>query len=68
MHFAKHETFHIREGWLFKGMTAIKRAEENNQLATIFLDHDASGRLGMGRNMVEASVFGCRRLGWQRNR
>ncbi len=23
MPFAKHETFHIREGWLFKGMDAI---------------------------------------------
>ena len=23
MSFAKHETFHLREGWLYKGMNAI---------------------------------------------
>jgi hypothetical protein len=57
MHFAKHETFHIREGWLFKGMNAIKEAERNKQLPTIFLDHDAPERLGMGRNMVRSLRF-----------
>lgn len=57
MHFAKHETFHIREGWLFKGMNAIKEAERNNQLPTIFLDDDAPERLGMGRNMVRSLRF-----------
>lgn len=54
MHFAKHETFYIREGWLFKGMAAIKRAEDHNQLPTIFLDNDGPERLGIGRNMVRA--------------
>lgn len=29
MSFAKHETFYIREGWLFKGMAAIKQAKDN---------------------------------------
>ena len=57
MHFAKHETFHIREGWLFKGMNAIKEAERNNALPTIFLDRDAPERLGMGRNMVRSLRF-----------
>ena len=57
MSFAKHETFHIREGWLFKGMAAIKDAEHNRQLPTIFLDKDAPERLGIGRNMVRALRF-----------
>ena len=51
MPFAKHETFHIREGWLFKGMDAICRDP------TIFLAKDASERLGLGKNMVRALRF-----------
>lgn len=57
MSFAKHETFHIREGWLFKGMAAIKEAEEQRRLPTIFLEKDAPERLGIGRNMVRALRF-----------
>ncbi len=57
MYFAKHETFHIREGWLFKGMAAIQHAEDNDELPTIFLDKDAPERLGIGRNMVRALRF-----------
>lgn len=57
MPFAKHETFYIREGWLFKGMAAIKSAEENGQLPTIFLDADAPERLGIGQNMVRSLRF-----------
>lgn len=51
MPFAKHETFHIREGWLFKGMDAVSRD------STIFLARDASERLGLGKNMVRALRF-----------
>lgn len=57
MAFAKHETFHIREGWLFKGMSAIKTAEAENQPATIFLDRYAPEKLGIGRNMVRSLRF-----------
>lgn len=57
MSFAKHETFYIREGWLYKGMAAIKAAEAEDQLPTIFLDRDAPERLGIGRNMVRALRF-----------
>ena len=52
--FAKHETFQLREGWLFKGMSAIKRAEAEGELPTIFMDKDAPERLGIGRNMVRS--------------
>ncbi len=57
MPFAKHETFYIREGWLFKGMAAIKSAEEKGQLPTIFLDLDAPEKLGIGHNMVRSLRF-----------
>jgi hypothetical protein len=57
MAFAKHETFYIREGWLFKGMAAIKEAEDGGRLPTIFLDVDAPERLGLGQNMVKSLRF-----------
>jgi hypothetical protein len=57
MAFAKHETFYIREGWLFKGMAAIKEAEDKGKLPTIFLDADAAERLGIGQNMVRSLRF-----------
>lgn len=57
MAFAKHETFYIREGWLFKGMAAIREAEEEGRLPTIFLDADAPERLGIGQNMVRSLRF-----------
>ncbi|TEU14537.1 MAG: DUF4007 family protein [Anaerolineales bacterium] len=51
MPYAKHETFHIREGWLFKGMDAVRHDQR------IFMGRDASERLGLGRNMVRALRF-----------
>jgi hypothetical protein len=57
MAFAKHETFYVREGWLFKGMASIKRAEEEGKLPTVFLDDDAPEKLGIGQNMVRSLRF-----------
>jgi Protein of unknown function (DUF4007) len=57
MAFAKHETFYIREGWLFKGMAAIKNTEGEGKLPTIFLDADAAEKLGIGQNMVRSLRF-----------
>lgn len=51
MYFAKHETFHIRDGWLYKGLRAI---QEN---PNIFLSDDAPEQLGLGNNMVRALRF-----------
>lgn len=48
MYFAKHETFHIRDGWLLKGIQALDKDP------TIFLSDDAPERLGLGKNMVRA--------------
>jgi hypothetical protein len=51
MRFGVHQTFHIREGWLFKGMDALDRDR------AVFLAEDASERLGVGKNMVRALRF-----------
>lgn len=48
MQFAKHQSFHIREGWLRKGMRAILRNPG------IFLEKNASDELGIGKNMVSS--------------
>lgn len=48
MLFAAHESFHIREGWLRKGLLGI---EKNPHL---FWQEDAGDCLGVGRNMVSA--------------
>jgi len=46
--FAKHETFYIRDGWLNKGIDAIRLKPH------IFLDDAAPEELGLGKNMVRA--------------
>ena len=51
MYFAKHETFHIRDGWLTKGLHIL---QENPR---IFLDDAAPEKLGMGKNMVRSLRF-----------
>lgn len=48
MNFAKHETFHIRDGWLYKGLAAIEADP------AIFLNDGAPEVLGLGKNMVRA--------------
>jgi len=51
MPFAKHESFYIREGWLFKGLKAVQ------EFPSIFVSPDAPERLGVGKNMVRALRF-----------
>jgi len=51
MPYAKHESFHIREGWLSKGMTAIRQDPRALRRKTASMD------LGLGRNMVRALRF-----------
>ena len=51
MPYGKHESFHIREGWLTKGMEAIR-----DEPRALRLD-EAPVRLGLGRNMVRALRF-----------
>lgn len=51
MPFAKHESFYIRDGWLFKGLKAV------SDTPSIFVLPDAPERLGLGKNMVRALRF-----------
>lgn len=51
MGFAQHQSFHIRDGWLRKGMIEIAQNE------AIFTDSNAYLKFGLGKNMVEALRF-----------
>lgn len=51
--FARHETFHPRFGWLRKGFDAATGDRG------IFLREDATVRLGVGKNMVNAIRYWC---------
>jgi Protein of unknown function (DUF4007) len=49
--FARHETFHPRFGWLRKAVTESAKAGD------VFTDDDATVKLGVGKNMVNAIRF-----------
>jgi len=62
MHFGKHETFHIRDGWLFKGLNKV--ADDSG----IFLDEAAPEKLGLGKNMVKSLRFWMQACGLTQER
>lgn len=51
--FARHETFHLRFGWLRKGFAEASRDPE------VFTKPDATVTLGVGKNMVSAIKYWC---------
>lgn len=51
--FARHETFHPRFGWLKKGLDAAIDDPK------VFLEDDATIRLGVGKNMVKSIRYWC---------
>lgn len=51
--FARHETFHLRFGWLRKGFTAASKDPE------AFSRPNATVELGVGKNMVNAIRYWC---------
>ena len=55
--FARHETFHIRTGWLRKGLTALKKDKH------IFLEDKAMEELGIGKNMVSSLRYWLQAVG-----
>lgn len=49
--FAAHETFHLRDGWLYKGLKALQTDGASlNQ-------RDAHHKLGIGINMLKSLVY-----------
>lgn len=57
MQFAAHDTFHIRDGWLHKGLSAVRSKPE------IFNQQHATDHLGIGKNMVESLHYWMNALG-----
>jgi hypothetical protein len=57
MRFARHETFAIREGWLFKGMSAIRDYENTGRAPIIFSEKEAPEYFGLGTAMVRSLRF-----------
>lgn len=59
MSFGAHQSFHIRDGWLYKGMSAIRGDQELGITPdpAIFTHQEAPQLLGIGRNMVRALRF-----------
>ena len=53
LHFAGHETFPLRYGWLKKAYNAVRREEEGGAIpGAIFNDDRSIAEFGVGRNMV----------------
>jgi hypothetical protein len=53
LHFAGHETFPLRYGWLKKAYDAVRREEEVGDIpGSIFNDERSIAEFGVGRNMV----------------
>ncbi|ELS01841.1 hypothetical protein Xen7305DRAFT_00015480 [Xenococcus sp. PCC 7305] len=52
--FARHETFHLRFGWLKKGFDLVAKD------SGIFQSEDAPIRLGVGKNMVRSIRYWCK--------
>jgi hypothetical protein len=48
MRFGGHESFHIREGWLYKGVELVASSREN------FSMPDVADNLGVGKNMAKS--------------
>lgn len=57
MSYARHQTFHIRSGWLAKAL------EELYKDCRLFSKKDAPIRLGIGKNMVQALRFWVEAVG-----
>lgn len=51
MKFGAHQTFHLKDGWIFKGLNAVKHDPD------VFSREDAVEVLGIGKNMVESMEY-----------
>lgn len=51
MKFGAHQTFHLKEGWIYKGLNAVKNDPE------VFSREDAVEVLGVGKNMVDSMEY-----------
>lgn len=59
--FAAHRTYHLREGWIGKGLKAVAQSQEHAR--NMFLTPDAPERFGIGPAMVAAMRFWLAAMG-----
>jgi len=59
MSYARHQTFHLRAGWLAKAIEALGNSEN----LRLFNRPDAAAELGIGKNMVQALRFWVKAAG-----
>ena len=55
--FGRHQTYHLREHWVAKGLAALSQAEAEGAKGNVFLRSDALERFGMGPGMIHALRF-----------
>ena len=58
--FARHETFHLRDGWLYKGLEAV------GENGSALFAKEAHHRLGMGINMRKSLLYWIQATGLAR--
>lgn len=61
--FSGHETFPLKYGWLKKAVDALLASNLTSNNRSVFLDDDAIGRFGVGKNMVSAIRFWSEAVG-----
>jgi len=59
MSYARHQTFHLRAGWLAKVIESLGHSEN----LRLFNKPDAAAELGIGKNMVQALRFWVKAAG-----
>jgi hypothetical protein len=61
--FSGHETFPMKYGWLKKAVDAVRESESLDANRSVFLDEDAIGNFGVGKNMVTAIRYWSESVG-----
>ena len=49
-----HQTFPIRMGWLYKGLSNVINDTKENEYSDLFISENSMNRLGLGSNMVKS--------------
>lgn len=49
-----HQTFSVRMGWLYKGLSNVINDTETKEYSDLFISDESMNRLGLGSNMVKS--------------
>ncbi len=58
-----HQTFSIRMGWLYKGLSNVIEDTKKSEYSNLFVSDDSMNRLGLGSNMVKSLRYWMIALG-----